>query len=389
MKEKQPTVALVLAGGQGTRAGVGLPKQYRNLAGKPLLRWSLETLCRHQKIDHVKVVIRPNDEPLYRDVTAGLQLMEPVYGGETRYQSARNGVQSLKELAPGIILIHDGARPFITPTLLDQLISSLTSRVAVVPGIQIIDAVKKVDNGLVEQAVDLSNLWRIQTPQAFQFDAIFSAYQLVSEHNFRDDAGVAQHSGITVNVIEGLEENIKITIPRDFEKASKIMAEERLQIHVVTGFDAHKFGLGDHVTLCGIKIPCSHGLIGHSDADVALHALVDALLSGIDGGDIGQHFPSNEEKWRNRASDEFLSYTMKLVNENSVKINHIDMTVICNEPRISEFRDAMRNKLSQLVNVSKKRISIKGTTTDGLGFTGRGEGIAVQATVTMVVDNEQ
>tara|TARA_Y100000588_G_scaffold288831_1_gene307316 strand:- start:3856 stop:5022 length:1167 start_codon:yes stop_codon:yes gene_type:complete len=388
MTKKRPTVALVLAGGQGTRIGVGLPKQYRKLAGKPLLRWSLETLCNHQGIDHVKVVIHPDSEPLYRDVITNLQLLEPVYGGPTRYESSRNGIQSFKELSPGIILIHDGARPFITPQLLDQLILNLTCRMAVVPGIQIVDALKKVDNRLVEETVDPSNLWRIQTPQAFQFDAISSAYQLPSKLDFKDDAAVAQHSGIGVHVIEGLEDNIKITFPRDFENALKVITEKPSQIHVVSGFDAHKFGLGDHVKLCGIRIPFSLGLIGHSDADVALHALVDALLSGIDRGDIGQHFPSNEEKWRDQPSEEFLSYTMKLVNENGAKINHIDITVICNQPRISEFRDVMRDKLSQIVGISRKRISIKGTTTDGLGFAGRGEGIAVQATVTMIIDNE-
>lgn len=388
MIKKRPTVALVLAGGQGTRVGVGLPKQYRKLAGKPLLRWSLETLCQHQKIDYVKVVIHPDDEQLYRDVIADLELLEPVYGGQTRYESSRNGIHSFKELSPGIILIHDGARPFITPKLLDQLILNLTSRMAVVPGVQIVDAIKKIDKGLVEQTVDPSNLWRVQTPQAFQFDAIFSAYQLPSKLNFRDDAAVAQQSGIGVYVIDGLEENIKITVPGDFENALKVIVEKRSHIHVVNGFDVHKFGLGDHVKLCGVKIPFSRGLLGHSDADVALHALVDALLSGIDSGDIGQHFPSNEERWRDRPSEDFLSYTMKLVSENGAKINHIDMTFICNEPRISEFREAMRNKLSKIMGISKKRISLKGTTTDGLGFTGRGEGIAVQATVTMIVYNE-
>ena len=388
MTKERPTVALVLAGGQGTRVGSGIPKQYRKLAGKSLLRWSLETLCQYQAIDHVRVVINPDDEPLYREVITDLELMEPVYGGRTRYESSRNGIESLEKLYPGSILIHDGARPFISPYLLDRLILNLASRQAVVPGLKINDAVKQINHGVIQKTVDSSKLWRIQTPQAFQFDAIFSAYQLPSDLNFRDDAAVVEYSGIEVHVIEGLEENIKITVGKDFEEAIKMLPQEMSKVRVVTGFDAHKFGLGDHVMLCGAKIPFSFGLIGHSDADVALHALVDALLSGINRGDIGQHFPSSEEKWKGQSSKKFLLYAMELVHACRTKVNHIDLTIICNQPRISEFRGVMRDNIREMTGVSEKRISIKGTTTDGLGFTGRGEGIAVQATVTMLVEND-
>jgi 2-C-methyl-D-erythritol 4-phosphate cytidylyltransferase/2-C-methyl-D-erythritol 2,4-cyclodiphosphate synthase len=388
MVKMKSTVALVLAAGQGSRLEAVVPKQYHKLGGKAVLRWSLEILCEHAKIDFVRVVISPKDKALYDDAVSGLKLLSPIFGGETRQKSAKNGIESFCEIQPARILIHDGARPFINKTLIDRLLLQLKDEAAVIPALKLTDTLKKLNGKWVEKTIVSSKIWSAQTPQAFIFGDIHAAHRSTSQVNFTDDSSIAEYAGIKVCVVEGLEQNIKITFRRDMDKALDMISQSAENLKVGTGFDVHSFGDGNHLMLCGVKIPFDRGLVGHSDGDVAIHAIVDALLGGIGYGDIGEHFSSDTEEWKNQTSDHFLSYAIRLLDARSAHISHLDLTLICNKPRISEFRDVMRNRLAKIMGISFKKINIKGTTTDGLGFTGRGEGIAAQATVTLIVDDD-
>jgi len=388
MLKMKSTVALVLAAGQGSRLNSVVPKQYHKIGGKTVLRWSLETLCQHAKIDYVKVVINPEDKALYEAAIDGLELLDPIFGGATRQESAKNGIESFDKIKPAKILIHDGARPFINKALIERLLLGLEDAAAVIPVIKLTDTLKKLNGGWVEQTVVSNKLWSAQTPQAFAFDDIRVAHKRTSHVNFTDDSSIAEYAGIKVCTVEGLDQNIKITFRRDIDKASNMISCSAKNPKVGTGFDAHSYGDGNHLMLGGIRIPFDKGLVGHSDGDVAIHAIVDALLGGISDGDIGKYFPSNTEEWKNQTSDHFLSYAVGLLDARGARITHVDLILICNKPRISEFRDAMRTKLAKIMGINLKKISIKGTTTDGLGFTGRGEGIAAQATVTLLVDDD-
>ena len=388
MIKMKSTVALVLAAGHGSRLDSVVPKQYHKLGKKTVLRWSLEILCNHAKIDCVKVVINPKDKALYDDAVNGLELLKPVFGGATRQESAQGGIESFCKIQPARILIHDGARPFINKSLIDRLLLRLEDAAAVIPVLKLTDTLKELNGERVEKTVISSKLWSAQTPQAFIFDDIRSAHKSASHKNFTDDSSIAEDAGIQVSTVEGLEQNIKITFRRDIKKALDMIWHSPRNLKVGTGFDAHSFGDGDHLMLCGVKIPSEKGLVGHSDGDVAIHAIVDALLGGISDGDIGKYFSSDTEKWKNQTSDYFLTYAVGLLNARDACITHVDLIVICNKPRISEHRDAMRSSLAKIMGINLKNISIKGTTTDGLGFTGRGEGIAAQATVTLLVDDD-
>jgi len=376
-------IALVVAAGRGTRLGGDRPKQYRMLAGKPMLRHSLETLSRHAGIGRVRVVFNPADAADYAEAAAGLDLLPPVAGGAARQDSVRLGLESLSELAPSRVLVHDGARPLLDAGTVDRVLAALDQAPAAVPALPLNDTVKRGAGNRVIETVDRANLWRIQTPQGFRFMEILAAHRASAGLDLSDDAAVAERAKLAVTLVEGSADNIKVTNADDLARAERLLASRQGDIRTGQGFDVHAFGPGDHLWLCGVKLPHGQGLVGHSDADVGLHALTDAILGALGAGDIGVHFPPSDPQWRGASSDRFLRHAADLVREKGGAIAHVDVTVICERPRIGPHRDAMVARISQILALDPSRVSVKATTTEGLGFTGRGEGIAAQAVATL------
>jgi 2-C-methyl-D-erythritol 4-phosphate cytidylyltransferase/2-C-methyl-D-erythritol 2,4-cyclodiphosphate synthase len=376
-------IALVVAAGRGTRFGGEQPKQYRMLGGQALLRHSLERLAAHPRIDQVRVVYNPGDHDLYDAAVAGLDLLPPVPGGAARQDSARLGLESLETLSPSRVLIHDAARPFIEDIVIDRVLDALENAPAAIPALPVADTVKRAANGIVTGTLDRAGLWRVQTPQGFDYLAILGAHRAVAGMELTDDAAVAERAGLTVRLVEGAESNFKVTTTEDFERAEKLTNGASGDYRSGQGFDVHAFGPGDHVWLCGLKIPHSHGLVGHSDADVGLHALTDAILGAVGAGDIGMHFPPSDPKWRDAPSHLFLRHAADLVAHAKGRIVHVDVTLICEAPRIGPHREAMRGKIAEILGLPASRVSVKATTTERLGFLGRGEGMAAQAIATL------
>ena len=375
-------VALVVAAGRGVRAGGATPKQYRTLGGRPVLRWSLERFQRHPRVSAVRVVIQPDDRALYDAAAAGLDLLPPVMGGPTRQDSVRLGLESLAAQAPSTVLIHDAARPFVDDALIDRVLDALATTPGAIPAIPVADTIKRGVGGLVGTTVDRSDLWRAQTPQGFRFADILDAHRAAAGAALSDDAAVAECAGLAVALVPGSEANTKLTTDEDLRRATQA-CEAQAETRIGTGYDVHRVGPGDHVWLCGVKVPHSHGLIGHSDADVALHALTDAVLGAIGDGDIGQHFPPRDARWRGAASDQFLAHAASRVAARGGRIVHVDVTIICERPKVGLHRAAMIARLAEILGLDPSRCSVKATTTEGLGFTGRGEGIAAQAVATI------
>jgi len=377
--------ALVVAAGRGQRAGVGLPKQYRPLGGKPMLRWSLEALHASPAIGRILTAIEPDDAALFERAAEGLTI-ERVRGGATRTASVRAGLEALAATgpAPDHVLIHDAARPGVTVALIDQVIAALGASDAVAPGLAVADALKRVADGRVTADVDRSDLWRVQTPQGFRFAPLLAAYRaMASDAAFDDDLAVARAAGLDVRLIAGDARNGKITFPEDHAMIERTIA---LAIPCIgSGFDAHRFGPGDHVTLCGVRVPHERGLVGHSDADAGWHALTDALLGAIGAGDIGEHFPPTDTRWRGADSERFLRRAAELVADAGGRIAHVDITLICEQPRVGPHREAMRARTGLVLGLPLARVSVKATTTERMGFTGREEGLAAQATATVLV----
>ena len=382
-----PVAALVVAAGRGLRAGGTVPKQYAAVAGEPMVRRSLALLAAHPDIALVQPVIHPNDAELYRQAARGLDVLEPVFGGTTRQASVHAGLEALAARQPDIVLVHDAARPFASPALIARAIAAAKQSGASVPGLAISDTVKAVDNqGRIVQTVDRTRLRVVQTPQAFAFPALIAAHRKAAEaqrDDFTDDAGLAEWAGMEVSVFAGEEANIKLTTPDDFARAEARYAQARGDVRIGTGYDVHAFGPGDHVTLGGIRIPHTQALSGHSDADVALHALVDAILGALADGDIGAHFPPGDAQWRGASSDRFLSFAAERVRARGGRIAHLDVSFICEAPRIGPYRDAMRARIADIAGVAIDRVAVKATTNEKLGFIGRGEGIAALATATL------
>jgi 2-C-methyl-D-erythritol 4-phosphate cytidylyltransferase/2-C-methyl-D-erythritol 2,4-cyclodiphosphate synthase len=382
------TIALILAGGRGVRAGGGMPKQYRDVAGTPLLRLTVNAFLNHPGIDAVRIIIHPDDTELYQISVGDLPLLDPVFGGETRQDSGYNGLKSLSEYAPDYVLIHDAARPFVSADAISRVIAALAEDVAVLAAVPVTDTIKKeTADRAVGETVDRTGLWRAQTPQGFRFSEILAAHQKFSGQNLTDDAAIAEADGHVVRLVEGNEDNFKVTAADDFERAAHRLGYDQegavADIRVGSGFDVHRFGAGEAVILCGVSIPHSHGLLGHSDADVGLHAITDAILGAISADDIGAYFPPSETQWKNADSAIFLAKAAELVRDKDARISHIDVTLICEEPKIGPHRDAMRARVAEILELSTDRVSVKATTTEKLGFTGRGEGIAAQATATI------
>lgn len=376
-------VALIVAAGRGMRAGADIPKQYRPLAGEPVLRRACRIFLAHPGVAAVQVVIHPDDRQLYDEAVGGLALPAPALGGATRQESCRNGLEALTAGdTPDIVLIHDGARPLVDQGTIGRVLGALESGPAAIAAVPVTDTLKRADaDNTAIDTVERSGLWRAQTPQGFHFPAILEAHRALAGQSLTDDAAVAEAAGLLVKLVPGQEDNMKITTEEDFARAERLLGAG--DIRVGTGFDVHPFDEGNNIMLCGIKINHDKSLKGHSDADVGLHALTDALLGAIGEGDIGDHFPPSEAKWRDADSAEFLRHAVSLVTRRGGEVRHLDVTLICEQPKVGPHRQAMRERVAEITGLPTDRVSIKATTTEGLGFTGRNEGIAAQAAATV------
>ncbi len=380
--------ALVVAGGGGTRAGTGKPKQYRLLGGEPVLRRSLRLFTDHREIGAVQAVIRRRDVTEYARASAGLPKCLPaVPGGKTRQASVLAGLENLVRTAPRFVLVHDAARPFADAALLDRALNAVRKHGAAIPAIAVTDTIKRIDkSGRILANVERGELRAVQTPQAFEFEALLAAHRRAAKEGFlafTDDAALMEWAGEPVQTFDGSLANVKLTTPEDFERANALSAHLLGDVRTGTGYDVHAFAEGDHVILGGVKIPHTRKLAGHSDADVLLHAMTDAILGAIADGDIGHHFPPSNEKWRGAASEVFLRFAAGRVRALGGMVAHLDGTLICEAPKIGPHRDAMRAKIAEICGIEMTRVGVQATTNEGLGFLGRGEGIAAMATATV------
>ncbi len=379
--------AIVVAAGRGLRAGGTLPKQYRQLLGEPVLRPSLASLTGHAGIACVQPVIHPDDAALYRTAAEGLDLRPPVAGGATRQASVRAGLEALEPQRPDIVLVHDAARPFVSPALIDRAIAAARISGAAVPAIAVADTVKTVDgSGRVTGTIDRTHLRMVQTPQAFQFVALIDAHRRAraeGREDFTDDAALAEWGGLEVATFEGEAANVKLTTDDDFTRAEAAQLAALSDVRTGFGFDVHQFGAGDHVMLGGVRIPHRGGLVGHSDADVVLHAVVDAILGALADGDIGVHFPPGDPQWRGASSDRFLAFALDRLRSRGGRIALLDITVVCEAPRIGPYRDPIRTRIAEIAGIAIERVAVKATTSEKLGFIGRSEGMAAFANATV------
>lgn len=371
--------ALIMAAGRGRRANTGLPKQYTPMAGRPLLRHTLMAFLEHPKIDWVKVIIHPEDAALYAEAVAGLSLEAPVMGGASRQDSVRLGLESLAVSSPDRVLIHDAVRPFVDAATIDGVIAALDQADGAIAAIPMSDTLKMAKGQYVTQNVSRETLWRAQTPQGFHFRPILEAHRKAAGLALTDDAAVAEQADLRIRLVTASEDNFKITTAADLARAERLLAASTMLTRFGQGYDAHRFEPGSAVILCGVEIPHDQKLAGHSDADVALHALTDAILGAIAQGDIGQHFPPGDPQWKGAASSRFLQHAGGLVRAAGGEIINLDLTIICEAPRIGPHREAMQDNITRILSLPAGRVSVKATTTEGLGFTGRREGIAAQA----------
>ena len=377
------TAAVVVAAGRGLRAGGAMPKQFAPWRGKPLLRHSLEALAA-AGIAPIVVAIPEGGEALAQAAAAGLPNVRFVTGGQTRQDSVRAALESLVNDAPSKVLIHDAARPGLRGTVINRLIAALETSPGAIPVLPVVDSVVRGDNGMMAAPVAREALHRVQTPQAFRFGAILGAHRAWNgAATAGDDAQVAAGAGLSVALVEGDEALHKITFASDFQDEPQERAVQMLFPRTGQGFDVHRLVDGEELWLCGVKIDHPRGLAGHSDADVAIHALVDALLGAVAAGDIGDHFPPSDPRWRGASSDRFLAHAAKLVDEAGYRIGNVDVTLICEAPRIGPHKAAMRARLAEILAIDVALVSVKATTTERLGFAGRGEGIAAQALATV------
>jgi 2-C-methyl-D-erythritol 4-phosphate cytidylyltransferase/2-C-methyl-D-erythritol 2,4-cyclodiphosphate synthase len=378
------TAGLIVAAGRGHRLGGERPKQYQVLGAEPVLRHALRAILSHPAVDLVQVVIHPGDRPLYDAATDGVadpRLLPPVQGAETRPGSVRCGLEALAPHAPARVLIHDAARPFLASEIITAVLAALDEAPAAIPALPAVDALWRAEDGAATALVPRDGLWRAQTPQGFRFEAILAAHRAYAGEA-ADDAAVALAAGLEVRLVPGSEANFKITTGEDLARARRIAAS--MDIRTGNGFDVHRFGPGDRVVLCGIVIPFDRGLLGHSDADVAMHALTDAIFGALAEGDIGQWFPPSDPAWQGAASEIFLRKALDRAAARGYAITHLDCTIVCEAPRIGPYAAEMRAALGRIAGLDTDRISVKATTSEQLGFTGRGEGIAALATATLV-----
>lgn len=376
--------AVVVAAGRGVRAGGDVPKQWRLLGDRVVLAHTLDALRAVDRIGPMCLVIHADDLDRLSDLDlAGVTV---VTGGATRDASVRAGLEALEGDAPDLVLIHDAARPVLRPELVDRVLSALDQHEGAAPAVPVTDALWRGTEGLVTGTQDRTSLWRAQTPQGFRFEPILAAHR---GHlgSAADDVEVARAAGMDVAIVLGDEENIKITGPDDFARAARALGQDagqQMDIRTGNGFDVHRFGPGDHVWLCGVKVPFGRALQGHSDADVGMHAVTDAIYGALARGDIGQHFPPSDPQWKGAESHIFLAHACALAREMGFTITHADCTLICEAPKIGPLAQAMRAEMARIMQIDIDRMSVKATTSERLGFTGRGEGIAALATATLV-----
>jgi len=392
MPQNAKVTAIIVAAGRGVRAGGDGPKQYRTLAGETVLSRTVRAFADHPEIDSVRVIIHADDTDLYAEAVAGLKsnrkLLAPVPGGKERQDSVRLGLESIEGQAPEIVLIHDAARPFIDSAVISRVIDGARSAGGAIAALPVFDTLKKSDGGvrpLIGATVSRDGLWRAQTPQGFRFAAILAAHRALAGQALTDDAAVAERAGLKVSLVAGSPDNMKITQAEDFGMAETLLGRKKTMMEYRSGhgFDVHEFEDGNAVILCGVAIPHDKKLKGHSDADAGMHALTDAILGAIGEGDIGDHFPPSDAKWKGAPSRIFLEKARDLVARKGGAITHCDVTLICEAPRIGPHRTAMRAALAEILGIDADRVSVKATTTEQLGFTGRREGIAALATATV------
>lgn len=376
------TAAILVAAGSGLRAGDGPPKQWRSLGGKPVVRRAAEGLLA-SGVHPLVVVVAPGAEAEAASALAGLSGWTSVPGGAARADSVRAGLDALVADPPDAVLIHDAARPFVRPEHVQPLLAALADADGACPALPVADTLKRASATRVEGTVDRTGLWRVQTPQAFRFDRLLSAYAaLPPDAALTDDAGVLEAAGGRVVLTAGDPRLEKLTRAEDFIVAEALANAARITV-TGQGFDVHAFGPGDRLWLCGVEVPHERGLIGHSDADVGLHALCDAMLGAIAAGDIGDHFPPTDPRWRGAASERFVRHCLALVHDQGGRVLHADITLIGERPKVKPHREAMRARVAELLELPLGRVSVKATTTERMGFTGREEGLAAQAVVTV------
>ncbi len=378
MKNMAKIYVLVVAGGIGERLGGDMPKQYLSISGVPILQQSILAFTNHPAISGVRPVINKEHQGYYKQISQDLDCLPPVFGGDTRQKSVRLGLESLAEFAPDIVLIHDAARPFVDSELIDRVIAALKTSKAAIPGIPVTDTTKSVKDGIIIETIPREHLSLAQTPQGFHFDVIMKLHQqCVDSAHFSDDASLCEHNNIAVQIVPGNILNRKITTMVD-------MTKNIPHICVGHGFDTHAIGAGKNVMILGVSIAAGFSLIGHSDADVGLHSITDALLGAIGDGDIGMHFSPQDERWKGADSGIFLKHAAQKVRDRGAVISHVDVTIIGEKPKVSPYREAMITRLMELLELDRNRVSVKATTTEKLGFCGRGEGLAAFATATVI-----
>lgn len=381
------TAAIIVAAGRGLRAGGGGPKQYRSISGKTVLSRAMEPFCSHPDVFAVQPVRNPDDADIFDQAVSHLTYQTPVNGGATRQASVRAGLEALASHAPDIVLIHDAARAFVTDKVISRAIDSALITGAAIPVVPVTDTIKVVDgSGAITATPDRAGLRIAQTPQAFRFDVILEAHRRAAREgrdDFTDDAAIAEWAGLTVTTFEGDVANMKLTTPEDFAREEARLGAMLGDIRTGTGYDVHALTDGDHLMLCGVRVPFNRGFLAHSDGDVGLHAIVDAILGALADGDIGSHFPPSDPKWKGAASDQFLKHAVSLVHQRGGRIANLEVTMICEAPKIGPLRDAMRAKIAEITGLPQSRIAVKATTSERLGFTGRQEGIAATAAATV------
>lgn len=382
MNDKTCIAAVIVAAGRGMRAGGGLPKQWRLLRGRSVAAHTIAAFRTHPRVGPVALVLHPDDMAMAPGWEAHPDMIV-VAGGATRAASVRAGLEGLAGRGVDRVLIHDVARPLVGADVIDRVIAALDTAPGAAPALPIVDALwVGAAGGTVEGTRDRAGLWRAQTPQGFRFEAIRAAHR-TGDGSAADDVAVARAAGLDVRIVEGDERNLKITGPGDFARAEALL-EDGMDIRIGNGFDVHAFGEGDRVVLCGVEIPHTRALTGHSDADVGMHAVTDAILGALAEGDIGRHFPPSDPQWKGAASRIFLSRAAEIAAGRGYALSNVDLTLICERPKVGPHAGRMARELATILDIEPGRVSVKATTSERLGFTGREEGIAAMATVALV-----
>ncbi len=374
------TAAIIVAAGRGMRAGGGTPKQWQPLAGRRVADWTIDAFRAVADVTRVVLVLSPEDRAAWAEFAGGDLIL--AKGGATRDQSVRNGLEAIETMGITRVLIHDVARPLVDAATIGRVLRALDTHDGAAPALAVTDALWTGEAGLVTGTRDRSGLYAAQTPQGFRYDAILAAHR-AHPGGAADDVEVARAAGLDVAIVEGHPDNIKITLPGDFERAGRIL-RGKMDIRLGNGYDVHRFGPGDHVTLCGVRVPFDRGLDGHSDADVGMHAVTDAIYGALAQGDIGRHFPPSDPQWKGAASEIFLRHAVELAASMGFRIANADCTLVCEFPKIGPHAMAMQAEMARIMGIEPARVSVKATTSERLGFTGRGEGIAALATAALV-----